>query len=165
LAALLAWECWPASIDQAPSPAAIALPAIPAPADTPPIAAWSDTVLARPLFALNRRPAPGAVGAYESPPRLAGTVRTDDALLAIFAAPQGGAPGGAAKSLVVGRAGSVAGWTVAAIDDGVVTLERAGQSAVVYVSFAGAPTPPPPPPPGPKMVLLHEKRTSPFLQW
>ena len=65
----------------------------------------------------------------------------------------------------MGRAGSVAGWTVAAIDDGMVTLERAGQSAVVYVSFTGAKPPAPPPPPGPKMILLHEKRTSPYLQW
>jgi hypothetical protein len=164
LAALLVWECWPASIDPVPSAVVIALPAVPARAETPPVAVWSDTVLARPLFAQTRRPAPGAGGGYEAPPRLAGTVRSNDSLLAIFAA-AGAAPGATAKSLVVGPAGSVAGWTVAAIDDGVVTLERAGQSAVVYVSFAGAPTPPPPPPPGPKMVLLHEKRTSPFLQW
>ena len=74
LAALLAWECLPTSIDPAPSSTAMTLPAIPTRAETPPIAAWSDAVLARPLFALNRRPAPGAAGADQAPPRLAGTV-------------------------------------------------------------------------------------------
>ena len=139
---------------------------------TPPVAAWSNTALARPLFAPDRRPAPGSAGAHDGLPRLTGTIRSDDDLLAIFATP-GVTPGGAAKTLVIGRSGSVAGWTVAAIEDGAVTLERGTQSAIVRVSFTNVATVAAPaapaaaaaPPPGPNMVLLHEKRTSPFLQW
>ena len=169
LAALLIWECLPVAADPSTAPATIAAAARVVPQDTPPVTAWSEIVLARPLFALDRRPAPGAAGAQDGLPRLAGTIRSDADVLAIFAAP-GATVEGAAKTLVVGRSGSVAGWTVAAIEDGAVTLERGARSAIVRVSFtnlavAAVPAAAAAPPPGPNMVLMHEKRTSPFLQW
>ncbi len=160
LAGLLAAELLPAAAETgAPDPAA----AIPAAADmpalgaAPPFGSWADTALGRPLFAPDRRPLGSAVQ-HDGLPRLAGTIRTDDSLLAIFA------PEGNAKPVVVGRDATVAGWTVAEIEDGEVTLLRDGRSDRLRLSYANLPPPPPPPAKGPATVLLHTKRTDAFLQ-
>lgn len=93
---------------------------------------------------------------------MTGIIRSDDAHLAIFATP-GITPDAAGKSLVVPQAAVVAGWVVTDIGDGAVTLTQGSRSALLRLSFTNAPAPAPAAKVGP--VLLHEKRSSPFLQW
>jgi general secretion pathway protein N len=162
LLALLAWECLPSPAEpELPPPAAAPRTVHAAPPETPPVPVWTDIVLARPLFAPDRRPATAAPSASAPLPRLSGTIRSDDNMLAIFAAP-GSTPEAPGKSIAVGRSGSVAGWTIADITDGAVTLQRGARSATLRISFTNAPvvalTE------APKVVLLHDKQTSPFLQ-
>ena len=155
-------------------------------------------ILARPLFAQDRRPrlstaaAPRRAAAPEALPRLAGTIRSNDILMAIFAPaglrsagvteanpvavianPGGPTQGGRLpertppdmheKPIVVGRDGIVAGWTVVDIMDGAVTLERAGRTVTLRLSYANQPASAHVAPPE-ALVLLHDKRTNPFLQ-
>jgi hypothetical protein len=160
LLALLGWESLPAA-DEAPVDVPIAATqATTKAAPPPPVADWTRLVLARPLFAQDRRPpqtAKPAAAAAEVLPRLTGTIRTDDRLLAIFA------PAGSGPPIVVARDGTVAGWTVTDIADGAVTLDRDGSALIVRLGFdksavtAAAP-------PSQTLVLLHERRTNPFLQ-
>jgi hypothetical protein len=120
-------------------------------------------------------------------PRLAGTVRSSDTLMAIFVLadrpsanpaantpiPGGPAQGGSRrdetisdageKPVAVGRDGIVAGWTVVDIMDGVVTLERDGRSVTLRLSYSHRPIAAHFAAPK-ALVLLHDKRTSPFLQ-
>jgi hypothetical protein len=162
LLALLTWECLPMSAEPALPPQAIVRTARPTPPDAPPVSAWTGIVLARPLFAPDRRPAAsGPAAAQESLPRLTGTIRSDDRMLAIFAAP-GSTPNAAGKSVVVERSGTIAGWNIADITDGEVTLQRGGRSAILHISFINAPAAAPSG--APKLVLLHDWRASPFLQ-
>jgi hypothetical protein len=161
LLGLLAWECLPATADTATVPAPVAAAVTATAATVPPVAAWADAALARPLFNRDRRPTPGAPGAHDGLPRLAGTIRSDESILAIFATP-GAGPDTPSKSVVVHATDTVAGWTVADIADGAVTLERGSRSALVRVSFTDAPAPTPAGPA--KLTLLHDKRTSSFLQ-
>lgn len=163
LVAVLGWECLPTSVDPAPMPAPVTQTAA-GPAAPPPIADWTDIALARPLFAPDRRPVPGAAGAQDGLPRLTGIIRSDDAHLAIFAMP-GATPDAAGKSLVVPQAAVVAGWVVSDIGDGAVTLTQGSRSALLRLSFTNVPVSAPAPPAKTGPVLLHEKRTSPFLQW
>ncbi len=160
LAGLLAAELLPAAAETGTPDPAAAEPAaadMPAPAAAPPLGAWADTALGRPIFTQDRRPQASAA-AQHGLPRLTGTIRTDDSLLAIFA------PEGNARPLVVGRDATVAGWTVAEITDGEVTLLRDGRSDRLRLSYANLPPPAPPPAKGPATVLLHTKRTDAFLQ-
>jgi hypothetical protein len=164
LVGVLGWEGLPVAdvpVVVAPvvTPAAGGAPA----AVVAPVAAWTDAVLGRPLFARDRRPvahvAGGAAGvAPEVLPRLAGTVRSGDGMVAIFV------PGGAAaKPVVVGRAGMVAAWTVVGIVDGAATLERDGRTVTLSLAYSNAPAEVHVVAPQ-ALVLLHDKRTSPFLQ-
>ena len=91
LVALLGWESLPASGDSTEITSAVTPLTRAAPPEAPPpVAAWTNVVLARPLFAQDRRPRPRAAGmpsrsgAPDALPRLAGTVRSNDTLMAIF---------------------------------------------------------------------------------
>jgi hypothetical protein len=187
LVALLGWESLPASGDPSEMQPAVTPLASAAPSMAPrPVAEWTNMVLARPLFARDRRPnAPGVPirsGAPDTLPRLAGTVRSNDSLKAIFALadhppvnpipdsltqggshPNGTTPDASEKPIVVGRDGIVAAWTVIDIEDGVVTLERDGRSVTLRLSYANTPVATHIAPPE-AVVLLHDKRTNPFLQ-
>lgn len=160
LAGVLAVELLPASAKtgmepeiEAPVPVEAAAP-VDAP---PPLAAWADVALGRPLFTPDRRAPQAAPGVPDSLPRLAGTIRSDENMLAIFQ------PTGSGKPMVVGRDATVAGWTVADIADGAVTLTRAGRTDTLRLSYANLPIAPQPSGP-PQMVVLHNKRSDPFLQ-
>jgi hypothetical protein len=169
LAGLLGWECLPG-----PDDPSVVLPAAAPPVIVPamaaaPVATWVDTVLARPLFTTDRRPKLLASGVPANRagvpavlPRLAGTVRSNNGLMAIFAL-TGTAPNAAQKPVVVGRDGIVATWTVVDIIDGAVTLERDGRTMTLHLSYSNAPVAPHVVAPE-ALVLLHDKRTSPFLQ-
>jgi hypothetical protein len=160
LAATVYAELQPASPDGATPDSAV--PAVAAPAATPvvpPRARWAAVALERPLFAPDRRPAREArvAGAGEALPRLAGTIRADATMLAIFA------PAGDGKPQVIGPHGSIAGWTVEDIADGSVTLARGASTTVLRLSYAGGSSPAPSPKPT-ATVILHDKATNPFLQ-
>jgi hypothetical protein len=173
LLCLLGWE----SLPDSDRPVVVPPPQAPAAAlvapDAPPLGASVDVVEARPLFARDRRPVERAVGSAkvsrDTLPRLAGTVRSNDSLLAIFApegqppAKPGDAPGVMPKPIVVGRDGIVAGWTVVAITDGAVTLERSGRTSTLDLTYANDPVAPRAEVPA-TVVVLHDKRTNPFLQ-
>lgn len=175
LLGLLAWESLPASDRPVAMPPLATPVANAGTPGAPPVSAWVDVVEARPLFVRDRRPPPRAVGSAKTSeprdtlPRLAGTVRSNDSLLAIFApvgasaAKPGDTPDAAAKPIVVGRDGIVAGWTVVAITDGAVTLERDGRTSTLGLTYANAPVAPRTDVPA-TLVVLHEKRTNPFLQ-
>lgn len=165
LLTLVAWEGMLPPLDSA-EPRAIMAPApsrraaSPAPAASPsPVAAWVATILARPLFAPDRRP-PSLTGMAANRvalPRLAGTIRTKSGLRAIFA------PSGAPKQVAVGLDGWIAGWKLADIGDGEVILEQNGRTATLRLSYDKAPTVEQVERPQ-AYVLLHSKRTSAFLQ-
>jgi hypothetical protein len=136
-----------ASAQQAP-----ATPAAPASPDTGRSEVWSATLLARPLFAPDRRPvaeAPSpAVVAHDTPlPRLSGIVLSPNLRFAIFEGDH------ATRAIVVADGGTIAGWTVAAIAPNAVTLSRDGsQPVTLRPRFVGAKPetiatnlPPPPP--------------------
>ncbi len=199
LVALLGWESLPASGDPTEITSAVTPVIGVAPPEAPaPVAAWTNVILGRPLFAQDRRPklsaaaTPSRSAAPEELPRLAGTIRSNNILMAIFA-PAGLHSAGAAaaspvavnarpggpiqggtppertppdvheKPIVVGRDGIVAGWTVVDIVDAAVTLGRAGRTVTLRLSYANQPAPAHAAAPE-ALVLLHDKRTNPFLQ-
>ena len=127
-------------------------------AEAPPVAAWTEAMLARPLFNPDRRPVPATMRAGKSTlPRLAGTIRADRGALAIFQ-PAGGKP------IVVGRGGVVADWTVSDIADGEVVLLRGDSTTTLRTSYANLPVPSPQRVTAPQLLVLHDKRSNPFLQ-
>ena len=146
-----------ATLPDATVPAIAAPTAAPA---SPPRARWTTVALERPLFAPDRRPPREArvVGAGETMPRLAGTIRADGTLLAIFA------PAGEGKPQVIGPHGSIAGWTVEDIADDSVTLARGASTTVLRLSYAGGPPSPPPAARPVTPVVLHGRASNPFLQ-
>jgi hypothetical protein len=169
LVGLLGWECLPGPDDPSVVLPAAAPPVIAPEAAAAPVATWVDSILARPLFAADRRPKvlvsgvpANRAGVPEVLPRLAGTVRSNNGLMAIFAL-AGTAPNAAQKPVVVGRDGIVAAWTVVEIVDGGATLERDGRTVTLHLSYSNAPVAPHVVAPE-ALVLLHDKRTSPFLQ-
>jgi hypothetical protein len=145
--------------DASPKPSGPSGPRNAALAEAPPVAAWTEAMLARPLFNPDRRPVPATrAGTGKSTlPRLAGTIRADRGALAIFQ-PTGGKP------IVVGRGGVVADWTVSDITDGEVILLRGGSTTTLRTSYANLPVPSPQPVTAPQLLVLHERRSSPFLQ-
>jgi hypothetical protein len=64
--------------------------------------------------------------------------------------------------MVVGRDGIVGGWTVVDIMDGAVSLERDGRAVTLRLSYANKPAAVHAV--APEIVVLHDKRTNPFLQ-
>ncbi len=131
-----------AMIASAPRPA----PAPPSRAAAPPVPpedrqALVDGILARPLFATNRRPpdAPPAAGPAPAPtnlPRLAGILVHGDSRSAIFAATGSGRPA------VVQEGAKLSGYTVQSIEAGQVTLAGPSGSQVLHPAFD--PRPPSP---------------------
>ncbi len=106
-------------------PIAATPPATTVPRD---IAQWQHTVLARPLFNPDRRPAASSVAADAGLPRLAGIIAAPDAAIAIFQ-PGKGKP-------VLARAGdTVAGWQVAAVSPTLVSLRKDTDRLALAPSF------------------------------
>ena len=90
-------------------------------------AAWSTTLLGRPLFAPDRRPIAGAAGplAHEAAlPRLSGIMLSPTLRLAIFEDDH------APRARIVAEGASVAGWMVAGIGTDSVTLSRDGSPSI-----------------------------------
>lgn len=98
--------------------------------------------LSRPLFSVDRRPAPGAasvVAADPSPPRLTGVIVGPLGRVAIFASPATDAP---PKSSLVAREGEQVGpWTVRLIVAGEVAVSGPGGDLTLQPSSSGAPPP------------------------
>jgi hypothetical protein len=157
----------------AAAPAAAALP------DATHSEAWSATLLARPLFAPDRRPVPGPAApvAHDVPlPRLSGIVLSPDLRFAIFEGEH------ATRAIIVADGGAIEGWTVATIAADSVTLARDGsQSVMLRPHFAAgtgvaggtrvaAVAPPPRPPPVSRWVnpaatgILRSRWSNPQLQ-
>ncbi len=120
MAAVVAMEwtgaSWPG---REPSPRAAPFPDPAHPTEPPEdrADAWAATALARPLFSLDRRPAPQASNAGPRElPRLTAVLIAPEGRTAIFAA------GGAAKAMVVREGESIAGFTVVSIAPGSVTV-------------------------------------------
>ena len=93
------------------------------------------TVLARPLFAPNRRPAAGGGAAPSGLPRITGILVDGGRRTVIFAAAEGGRP------IVVGEGGEVAGFRVQSIESGQVTVLGSDGARVLRPSFDPSPRP------------------------
>jgi hypothetical protein len=104
----------------------------------PALVRWVADILDRPLFAPDRRPAPGAptAAAAIGVPHLTGIIVTPDDAAAIFRQAED------AKSLVARRGDSVGGWVVSTIAANGVTLRKADDRITVMPQFdaAGAST-------------------------
>lgn len=133
LTAILAAELLPAGA--APEGDAAPPPMLPTAAivQAPPVGAWADTALERPLFAPDRRPPQSSPAVQAALPRLAGTIRDGRTVRAIFQ------PEGAGRPAVVARDGAVAGWIVVDIVDGMVTLARGSSTATLKLGWANLP--------------------------
>ena len=83
-------------------------PAVPDPRATgpatPSLDQWTRVVLARPLFAPNRKPSGEALTAGVGLPRLAGIIASPDAAVAIFQ------PAGSVRPVTARSGDSIAGW-------------------------------------------------------
>ncbi len=138
LAAMLAWELGvfaPSDTLIAPHPRAAVAAAPPqvAPDHT---GEWLATILARPVFSPDRRPAtaiastPG-VRSPEGLPRLSGVLVGPFGRSAIFAAD-------GRKPLVVGEGGHIDAWTVRTIDADEVEVSGPGGASRLRPSFASS---------------------------
>jgi hypothetical protein len=159
LLGLLGLELFPGGVEPDVQPRVRATASVreAAPPEAPPVAAWAEVVLARPLFTENRRPTEAQHAAAKAAlPRLTGTILTDQGELAIFQPAEG-------KSVALGRGAAVAEWTVSEIADGTVTLQRGATTTTLDVSYANRPAAPPPVVMQ-ALVVLHDKRSNPFLQ-
>lgn len=107
--------------------------------------AWAETVLARPLFSPDRRPASvAATGAGDAPaslPRLAGILMDGPRRSVIFAAPDGSRP------TVVAEGGDLGGFHVQTVEAGQVTVVGPDGTHVLRPSFDPRPATPAAPPP------------------
>lgn len=101
--------------------------------DDAPLQSWVETILARPLFSRDRRPAdaPAASAAAPDLPRLTGVAVSPAGRQAIFAAAAGGKP------LVASVGDHVAGYVVQAIEPGAVTILGPGGPRLLQPGFAG----------------------------
>jgi hypothetical protein len=97
----------------------------------PALVHWVADILDRPLFAPDRRPAPGAstVAAAVGVPRLTGIIMTPDEATAIFRQAED------AKPLVARSGDSVGGWVVSMIAANEVTLRKADDRVTVTPQF------------------------------
>ena len=92
---------------------------------------WMSVALARPLFAPDRKPAPGALATDPGMPRLTGIIASPEGTVAIFQ------PAASTKP-VVARAGErVGGWEVTAIVADAVNLRKANNIVVLSPRFDG----------------------------
>jgi hypothetical protein len=156
-------ETWPGDDTGMAQPElrSVALPSASASSpDAPPVDDWAAVVLARPLFALDRRPEEATALPEAELPRLSGTIHIADTALAMFQ-PAAGSDG--AKTIVLGNGAELAGWTITDITNGGVTLVRDGRIATLRLSYANLPVQPRRLGLVPTRVL-HNKRTSVFLQ-
>jgi hypothetical protein len=156
-------EAWPVGSDHAVSDekSAEMLPTVASTApDALPIDDWVADALGRPLFAADRRPDAVVAVPEEALPRLAGTIRLTNTALAIF---QPVSSDNTAKTLILGEGADLSGWTITDIASDGVTLMRDGHIASLRLSYANLPA-------APRHLglvpirVLHDKRTSPFLQ-
>jgi hypothetical protein len=156
-------EAWPVRSDRTVGndTSAEVLPTVASTApDALPIDDWVADALGRPLFAADRRPDAVVAVPEEALPRLAGTIRLTDTALAIF---QPVSSDNTAKSLTLGEGADLSGWTITDITSDGVTLMRDGRIASLRLSYANRPA-------APRHLglvpirVLHDKRTSPFLQ-
>lgn len=109
----------------------LATSALPAPTEAS-RHAWLPAVLARPLFAPDRRPATGTIATDPGLPRLSGIISTPTGTVAIFQSATDGKP-------VLARSGDqIAGWQVAAVEPDAVTLRKAGARMVLHPRFSAA---------------------------
>jgi hypothetical protein len=169
LATAVAVEAMPQPApDALPIPARhLTLPRLAASNDAPPpVAAWQATALARPLFALDRRPPLVESAPDGSLPRLSGTIRFASTALAIFALPDASKPADShAQSLVLGVGAKVAGWTIEEVADERVLLAKNGEMRALQLTFSKAP---PAAVPAQKLIstikVLHGKRANVFWQ-
>lgn len=92
---------------------------------------WVAVILRRPLFAPNRRPAPGAstTMAAAGVPHLSGIVMTPKEAVAIFRQPEG------AKPLVAHAGDVVGGWVISTIAANGVDLRKADARITVTPRF------------------------------
>lgn len=98
-----------------------------------------DGILARPLFAVTRRPAAVAARAATAPanlPRLAGILVNGGSRSVIFAAREGGRP------VVAQEGAQVGAYTVQSIEAGQVTLSGPSGAQVLHPSFDPRPRDP-----------------------
>jgi hypothetical protein len=113
---------------------------------------WVATILARPLFTRDRRPAPPATAAAATQsgaalPRLTGIAISPDRRRAIFAGADG------SKPIVVEEGGSIDGFTVQAISPESVKVQGPGGERSVRLAFDPSP-PPPPTPEQPQLPMV-----------
>lgn len=115
--------------------------------------AWAETMLARPLFSPDRRPAAvaatGATNAPASLPRLAGILMDGPRRSVIFAAPDG------ARPTVVAEGGNLGGFHVQSVEAGQVTIVGPDGAHVLRPSFDPRPAAPTTPVPAPGLPSLQ----------
>jgi hypothetical protein len=91
---------------------------------------WVTTVLGRPLFAPDRRPAAEAGGSDPVLPRLTGIIASPDHAVAIFQPADG-------KPVAVRHGATIGGWAVLNIVSAGVSLEKAGRRIVLSPRLDG----------------------------
>lgn len=125
------WTWQPASLPVADAARPVpVMPPPPHPAASPSHGQFFSEILARPLFAPDRRPVAGVAAADPTLPRLAGVISTPEGIIAIFQPENGGKP------VLVHSGEQVAGWDVEGIAGQQVTLRKGGQSMVLHPRFA-----------------------------
>jgi general secretion pathway protein N len=97
---------------------------------------WLNTILARPLFSPNRRPAASGSRSVGGLPRLAGIVVTGSRKAAIFAAPPGGG-----RPVVADEGMRLGAYDVKAISEAGVTVVGPEGTTVLRPIFDSAPPP------------------------
>ena len=124
---------------------------------------WQDTVLGRPLFALDRRPLQIAGTSDDTMPRLSGTMRFANTAFAIFDVPAAHGESGSSpdKSVVLGIGAEIGGWTIQTVMDERVLLSKAGEVRSLDLAFSRVP---PPQRLASTIRVLHGKRTNVFFQ-
>jgi hypothetical protein len=172
LAAAIGYEIFAPNSDEsgiaAPAAAHASTPAAAAPgrsAAGAQSAGWVASILARPLFSVTRKPDAGPATAAAAAgddaatdlPRLSGVFIYSTIRHAVFQ------PVGDVPPLVVGEGELVAGWTVAKIERGAVTLTGPKGETTVEPKFDENMVPPPPqlPPSLPKPAVAAVRGTVP----
>jgi hypothetical protein len=97
---------------------------------------WLNTILARPLFSPDRRPAASCSRSISGLPRLAGIVVTGSRKVAIFAAPPGGG-----KPVVLDEGMRFGAYDVKAISEAGVTVVGPEGTTVLRPIFDATPPP------------------------